>query len=124
MLLGNSAKIIRDVFAVQESRAHERSGMVGPISKKMAGSKFSVELSNRAKMRFGVPVRNDANLLAVRHFIRKELEKFPDLRTCDALHHLEIAIELTFIKSDDDIAREEFMNSNLVQSLVRRGGPN
>jgi hypothetical protein len=71
----------------------------------------AVVYSNRAKIRFGTPYRNKANLASVRHHVRKDMEE-NNMRKADIRSHIDMAVALTFFKSDEELACDSLFNNN------------
>jgi hypothetical protein len=100
-------------MAVAAIDGYQHSALHGAQQRLIAG-----KLATMAKIRFHLPVRNEANFLIVREYIRREMEKLrendgelKDMRVKDARVIHAHATEMAFLRDDVDRGLDAFFSS-------------
>jgi len=116
--LGNDGKT--DSEALMELAVAERALVMGPLGDQLRKRTFTTAMYRMAKARFGfIEHPTTADRLAVRRYLsRKMRELKPHIRDAHICQILEIATNLVFVPSRDDIDAKLFLQSRRVRDSL------
>jgi hypothetical protein len=84
----------------------------------MHNNRLTAIIVNAAKVEFGMPARTQANRMVVRHFVVKKLKAIRDLRVTDANRIIDIAVELVFYPSRNEIKGKRLCMTDELQEFI------